>query len=388
MIPALIIAAVLGACAGSFLGVVIHRLPRGLSIVTPPSRCGACGTRLSWFENLPVLGWLLLRGRCRHCGTPIPASCIVLELSVAALTTAVVWAAMVFPWLWSPALLGADQPWWALGAAIVALLTLGWICFAAVVIDWELLIIPDELTKGLQIVAVPLAAACSTNLIWPWAPHAWLRHHDALDGWQGTPGTAAWTSGLVVAGGCALIAASMPLARWIYNRYGGEGWSDAEHRAMRAGGWWFIATTLVWTAAALAVILGAGPASLAAQTDPWHLLALSLVQALLGALTGWWLPWSVALAGTVGFRRSAMGYGDVKLFCAVGAFLGPLGTLAAFMAAVMVGALTGIPARLLGSGREMPFGPSLVIGAAIAIASGPWLAPHVAQFLAALPGQN
>ncbi|HAT09185.1 MAG TPA: prepilin peptidase, partial [Planctomycetes bacterium] len=70
-----------------------------------------------------------------------------------------------------------------------------------------------------------------------------------------------------------------------------------------------------------------------------------------------------------------MGYGDVKLYCALGAFLGPVGAVAAFMLATVVGTLIGIPARLLGGGREMPFGPSLAIGAVLAVALGPWLAP-------------
>jgi len=60
--------ALMGACVGSFLNVVAWRLPRQESVVLPPSHCPHCGTRLAWFETIPVLGWLVLRGRCRHCG--------------------------------------------------------------------------------------------------------------------------------------------------------------------------------------------------------------------------------------------------------------------------------------------------------------------------------
>ncbi len=63
----------LGASIGSFLNVVIYRLPAGLSLLWPPSRCPKCGHQLGITENVPILGWLMLRGRCRHCHTKISA---------------------------------------------------------------------------------------------------------------------------------------------------------------------------------------------------------------------------------------------------------------------------------------------------------------------------
>ncbi|MEI6239289.1 MAG: prepilin peptidase [Planctomycetia bacterium] len=62
---------VLGGNVGSFLNVVAHRLPRGMSVVRGGSRCPACGRPVRWHDNVPVLGWLLLGGRCRDCGSPI-----------------------------------------------------------------------------------------------------------------------------------------------------------------------------------------------------------------------------------------------------------------------------------------------------------------------------
>ena len=58
---------VIGACVGSFLNVVIYRLPAGESVVTPRSHC-RCGKPIAWYDNIPVLSWFILRGRCRHCG--------------------------------------------------------------------------------------------------------------------------------------------------------------------------------------------------------------------------------------------------------------------------------------------------------------------------------
>lgn len=69
----------LGAMVGSFLNVVIHRVPRGESIVAPRSRCPACETQIASRDNLPILSWLALRGRCRHCAAPISVRYPVVE---------------------------------------------------------------------------------------------------------------------------------------------------------------------------------------------------------------------------------------------------------------------------------------------------------------------
>ncbi|MEX1324296.1 MAG: prepilin peptidase, partial [Synechococcaceae cyanobacterium] len=80
-----LLAALLGACVGSFLNVVAWRLPREESLLRPGSRCPRCGTPLAWFENLPVLGWLGLRGRCRHCSAGIALRYPLVELLTAGL---------------------------------------------------------------------------------------------------------------------------------------------------------------------------------------------------------------------------------------------------------------------------------------------------------------
>jgi leader peptidase (prepilin peptidase) / N-methyltransferase len=82
----LVLVAVLGLCVGSFLNVCIYRLPRHESLVRPPSRCPNCGQPLSWFDNIPVLSWLALRGRCRRCKAPIAIRYPIVEL-----TTGVLW---------------------------------------------------------------------------------------------------------------------------------------------------------------------------------------------------------------------------------------------------------------------------------------------------------
>lgn len=79
------IATLLGLCIGSFLNVVISRVPLGESVASPPSHCPACGHRLSAWENIPVFSWLALGGRCRSCKTDISPRYMLVELATAAL---------------------------------------------------------------------------------------------------------------------------------------------------------------------------------------------------------------------------------------------------------------------------------------------------------------
>lgn len=79
----------LGLAVGSFLNVVVHRVPLGLSVVHPPSACPACAQPVRGRDNVPVLSWLLLRGRCRDCATAIPARYPLVEAGTAALLVAV-----------------------------------------------------------------------------------------------------------------------------------------------------------------------------------------------------------------------------------------------------------------------------------------------------------
>jgi leader peptidase (prepilin peptidase)/N-methyltransferase len=86
-----VVATVFGALIGSFLNVVLWRVPRGESIVSPGSHCPACETPLGPLELVPVLSWVLLRGRCRHCGVGISVRYPLVELGCAAVLAVVAW---------------------------------------------------------------------------------------------------------------------------------------------------------------------------------------------------------------------------------------------------------------------------------------------------------
>ena len=103
------VAFVIGALIGSFLNVVIVRLPRNESLVTPRSRCPACGTQLHWLDNIPVLSFMLLRGRCRECATAISWRYPIVEAGMAVLFALAAWrstsfADLVIAWLFLSAL--------------------------------------------------------------------------------------------------------------------------------------------------------------------------------------------------------------------------------------------------------------------------------------------
>ena len=122
-----VFAALTGAVIGSFLNVVIVRLPRNESLVAPRSRCRACGAELSWFDNIPVLSFVALRGRCRSCGGAISWRYPIVEAATASLFALAAWR--IPP---SAELLVA----WVFLAALVAVTA----------IDLEHQIIPDRIT--------------------------------------------------------------------------------------------------------------------------------------------------------------------------------------------------------------------------------------------------
>jgi leader peptidase (prepilin peptidase)/N-methyltransferase len=103
----LIYVLVIGLCVGSFLNVVIYRLPLGQSLVSPGSRCPKCGYALRWYDNIPVLSWAALAGRCRQCRTPISMQYPIVEIVTGLLFLLVAWLTPVGPLLISRLILVA-----------------------------------------------------------------------------------------------------------------------------------------------------------------------------------------------------------------------------------------------------------------------------------------
>ena len=124
-----VVAFLTGLVVGSFLNVVIHRLPRQENLSRPRSRCPGCGAMIAWYDNIPVLSWLLLRARCRGCKTPISVRYPFVEFLTGCL--------FLLDWL----ALGPDYATAAIVAVyLAALVSVSWIDM-----DWQ--IIPDKITK-------------------------------------------------------------------------------------------------------------------------------------------------------------------------------------------------------------------------------------------------
>lgn len=140
-------AALFGLLIGSFLNVVAWRLPRGESLVTPGSHCPGCGVAVKAYDNVPVLSWLLLRGRCRSCREPISARYPAVEA-----VTALLWAGVV-------ALYWGEPDRIALGIALVTLLV------PVTLIDLEHRIIPNKLTGPFAVLAIGLGLALAPERV-------------------------------------------------------------------------------------------------------------------------------------------------------------------------------------------------------------------------------
>ena len=273
-----LVVGILGLLVGSFLNVVIHRLPQmmerqwaaectqyaqesGLltqtgvavhaadaapfNLLTPRSRCPSCGHGVRWFENIPVLSWLALRGRCSACRAPIGLRYPLVELATGAL-----FFACAQRWGWT----AATALWCAFCAALVTLTA----------IDWDTTLLPDDITLP---------------LLW---------------------------GGLL---------------------------------------------------AAVAGLTGVSPAD-----------------AVIGAAGGYLSLWSVYWAFKLATGKEGMGYGDFKLFAALGAWFGWQALVPIILLASVIGALVGIAlklARNLREGQYVPFGPFLAGGGLAALLWGP-----------------
>jgi leader peptidase (prepilin peptidase)/N-methyltransferase len=154
---AAVVCGLLGLCSGSFLNVVIHRVPRKESVVKPRSRCPTCGTQLAERDNIPVLSWVLLKGRCRTCGTRISIRYPVVELTTATLFVA---AALRLGLVW-------ELP--AFCVFFDALLAIS-------VVDLDLKIIPNRIVYPTLFTVAPLLVVASA------AEGDWHRLLDAAIG--------------------------------------------------------------------------------------------------------------------------------------------------------------------------------------------------------------
>lgn len=417
-----------GACIGSLINVLVYRLPLGLDVVTPTSRCPCCNTKLTWRENIPVFGWLLLRGRCRFCKSGISAEYPIVETIVGLMFVGLflmLYSSPAAPLGFS---LAAAQPRWAffgihetwpffiLWLILISCLT------AMTIIDARTFQIPLVLTW------VPAAAA----LVFHPAFAAWYQWHSThgggtirfAKGWawaMATPASINWWLIGASIGGCAgLVIANILLAKGIFRRSFAnyEEWeakalaeaklaegvaAEAEDGKGRAGAiaepqdapqMWIqypharremMKEIVFLLPCALLAIVGGWVAT---HLVSWHINPISglrepdttaplwlmvLAGVCLGYLIGGGIVWATRILGSLAFGKEAMGLGDVHLMAGVGACLGWIDATLAFFGATFVGLFWAIASRLF-SGvfkRAMPFGPYLAISTCLVIVCKP-----------------
>ncbi len=433
-IAQLLFFAAIGACVGSLTNVLVYRMPRGLDVVLPASRCPSCQTRLTWRENIPIFGWLLLRGRCRFCNTRVSPEYPIVESLVAAL-----FASFFALWYLVPPdatllglRIGAIAPDWTRNGllttwpAFVALLFLLGSLVAMTIIDARTYTIPLVLT---WVPAIAAALLHTAHAAWfslahgPLTPikpgfflaadaERWL----AAPGWTwtlATPDPQQW--GWIGAGlggmlglAAAMTMMSLGLIRRSFADY--EQWerralAEAEQARQDAGEpenqgdddpdaahlWiqypharreMFIEAAFV-SPIVLGMIAGAWalPRLTAAPEAPlWLTVAAGVA---LGYLVGGGAVWAIRIFGSLAFDKEAMGMGDVHLMAAVGACCGWIDAVLGFFGAAFVGLAYTIAALIVGGRlkRAMPFGPFLAVSTVLVLLTRPWIEDAITAML-------
>ena len=221
-----ILAGLLGLAFGSFLNVCLSRWPEGESVVQPRSHCRSCGRTLAWWENLPVLSWVALRGRCRTCKAGISGRYLAVELAIS-----VLWAIAADR---SLSVIASEQIsvnlLWEEILIALSMMVFMWVVVALAVLDAQLLWLPDWLTLTTLSLGIAVKAALAAIQIY--VPPGEVR----LGCWDcATPGRAMLMSLLSACLGAGLVL----LIRWTYwliRRREGIGLGDAKLMAM-LGAW-------------------------------------------------------------------------------------------------------------------------------------------------------
>ena len=326
---------VLGSVFGSMLNVCIYRLPREERfwqalryMVYPPSHCPRCRQPIRWHDNIPILSWLILRGRCRNCRGMISVRYPLVELLTGLLFALVYW--FEIPDWWGPVVeqsavyheLGptgfAGSTWmsplamlhWRYTVHLALVIAL----VVATFIDIDLRIIPDAVT--LPAMAVALLASWLLGQVY------------IMPLWYQTPAMKSWAVQYGVMLQQLIPPALIPA--------------------------WF----------APGPALGV-PAWITAHPH-LHGLCFSLA----GIVVGGGIIWAVRIVGHWALKREAMGFGDVVLMAMIGSFLGWQGTLIVFFLSLIAAVAVAIPVWLIWRDHELPYGPYLSVGALVLLLSG------------------
>src|SRR5262245_10674490 len=324
----LVLVFIIGLIIGSFLNVAIARLPLEKSLIWPGSRCGSCHQPVHWYDNLPLISYLWLRGRCRNCGNRFSPQYFIVELLTGLGFVGLFWLEVVenihdWPPLpaWAIALGRFPLEYWC-GFVYHAILFSFLLAASVTDLNGREIPLPLTLTGTL----IGLIGATLMPWPWPWTPSAATP--------VARPGIPAGWEWLVPAGGL---------------KEGIQPWP-------------------VW-----------GP--LPDWLDPGGNWQTGLATGVGGALVGTFMMRAMGFIFSTGLGREALGLGDADLMMMVGSFLGWQIVVISLFVAVIPAAVFGVINLLVHRDRSLPFGPSLAAGALITYFCWQWRPTGVQMLL-------
>ena len=355
---------VLGACIGSFLNVCIYRMPLDISVSEPRrSFCPHCKYQIPWHSNLPLITWLVQRGKCRNCSAPISVRYLLVELLTGLLFLGVWWRiAHIFG--------GISPGSWVLAFPLFTFVAL---LVVATFIDFEHFIIPDEITWGGA--AAGLAFSAALPVLHGESSHLMgfvMSLIGALSGFA-----LLWVVSVLgkLAFGKKTLRFPEPLP-FI--------WALEDERAKLSVGndamWWdelFSSENDVISMDCARLEFEGKVREDIELRSHYEELELDGEPHDLNKVTSF-----RGMVRRISWKRDAMGFGDVKFMACIGAFLGWKAVLFTVMSASVIGAVIGGLTVLIGRrewSARIPFGPYLSIGALVWLFTGPellkwWLA--------------
>jgi leader peptidase (prepilin peptidase)/N-methyltransferase len=360
-----------GCCVGSFLNVVVYRLPRNKSITTPPSACPACGRGIRFYDNIPLVSWLVLGGKCRYCKAPISLRYFVIEL-----LTGLVFTGLFILYFHVGLRRGLGSflggGWFVYLLHIILLAAL----IAASAIDLERWVIPLSICWFVTAAGL-VGAALGVYVID-------LRE---ISGYLLLPSASASASSLAAGAAIGLAVSLSLLATGLIKRsYETEGREQKaedkgerkfNHRLEICREFIFLLPIITCSAAVYCITRG-----IPAVRSWWiNFSQTPAIAGLFGSLWGYFVGcgvvWATRILGTLGFGKEAMGLGDVHLMGAAGAIIGPVFVVVAFFIAPFFG-LTWVGFQMFfKKTRQIPYGPFLSLGVLTVMILHDWIIDYL-----------
>jgi leader peptidase (prepilin peptidase) / N-methyltransferase len=338
----------LGCIGGSFLNVCIYRMPRELSIVSPPSHCPHCKYSIPWFLNIPLVTWLALRGRCKNCGAPISPRYFIVEFLTGAAFLSC-WLAFGNP---------SRELQTAPVALVYAIFLAGLIC--ATFIDFEHFIIPDEITFG------GIVVGFMASLLLPQ-----IQDSSSL-------GIALLRSFLGTIAGAGIVYVILRFGKLLFGRHKLKLPAETKivfsETAVHLPGKEILYEELFYRKSD-AIVLQARTVEMVDRgyENARVRLSPSLLEIDDEKINPDDVPFMECVSAEIVLPREAMGLGDVKFMAAIGAFIGWQGVIFSLMVSSMIGAVVGVILILMRRrewSSRMPYGPYIALAAMVWIFGG------------------